>query len=118
MGGCLAMHTGFHVNQRLAGVFACSSFLNKGSIVYDTIKANADPHKLPKLLMFHGTRDNLVPLEWARTSWNQLQQLGVEGDFRILQNTFHELKTNELNELREWILKVLPPLENDLGNKL
>lgn len=116
--GCLAMHTGYHLNHQLAGVFACSSFLNTDSIVYQTLKAHNKSTELPKLVMFHGTRDNLVPLEWGRETHTHLQQLGVNGDFKILQNTFHELKSNEMLELKEWILKLLPPLENDLGNKL
>lgn len=118
MGGCLAMHTGYHLNNQLAGVFACSSFLNTNSIVYQTLKSHNKSSDLPKLLMFHGTRDDLVPLEWGRATHDQLQQLGVNGDFKILQNAFHELKTNELLEVKDWILKLLPPLENDLGNKL
>lgn len=118
MGGCLAMHAGYLLNHQLAGVFACSSFLNKGSIVYETLKKFHGSSNLPSLLMFHGNRDTLVPLEWGRTSYDQLQQLGVKGDFRVLNNTLHELKTNELNELKEWILKLLPPLQDDAGAKL
>lgn len=55
MGGCLAMHTGFHLNPNLAGVFACSAFLNEGSIVYDSLEQRKGA-QLPKLKMFHGGR--------------------------------------------------------------
>lgn len=55
MGGALALHTGYHLNQKLGGVFAMSSFLNNNSIVYDSIK-NSTERTLPKLLMFHGDR--------------------------------------------------------------
>lgn len=55
MGGALALHTGYHLNQELGGVFAMSSFLNQNSIVYDSIK-NSKSNRLPKLLMFHGDR--------------------------------------------------------------
>lgn len=63
MGGALALHSGFHVNQDLAGVFACSSFLNDDSIVFEMLqkrKTQQSSSRLPKLLMFHGDRDNLV----------------------------------------------------------
>lgn len=63
MGGALALHSGFHVNQNLAGIFACSSFLNDDSIVFETLrnrKTQHDSSPLPTLLMFHGDRDNLV----------------------------------------------------------
>lgn len=55
MGGALALHTGYHLNQDLAGVFAMSSFLNNNSIVYDSIR-NSKTKSYPKLLMFHGDR--------------------------------------------------------------
>lgn len=64
MGGALAMHTGFHINQSLAGVFAISSFLNRGSIVYDSLKNRTNSLKpLPNFLMFHGERSvEIFPL--------------------------------------------------------
>lgn len=68
MGGALSLHTGYHVNQDLAGVFACSSFLNDNSIVFETLRNrrnHTNPKPLPKLLMYHGERDSLVPLSWG-----------------------------------------------------
>lgn len=121
MGGALALHSGFCVNQELAGIFACSSFLNDDSIVFETLRIrksqqNSDP--LPKLLMFHGDRDNLVPLSWGQETFDELVQLGVDGEFKPLKNTLHELKASELRDLYEWILKQLPPLDSDIVNKL
>lgn len=55
MGGCLAMHTGFHLNQNLGGVFALSAFLNNESVVYESLEG-ADTSTLPKLKFFHGER--------------------------------------------------------------
>jgi phospholipase/carboxylesterase len=55
MGGCLAMHTGFHLNQDIGGVFALSAFLNQDSIVYESLEAS-DVNSLPKLRFFHGER--------------------------------------------------------------
>uniref|UniRef100_A0A1L8DYZ4 palmitoyl-protein hydrolase n=1 Tax=Nyssomyia neivai TaxID=330878 RepID=A0A1L8DYZ4_9DIPT len=120
MGGALALHTGYHVNQGLAGVFAISSFLNKGSIVYDSLAnpSSTTPKVLPPLLMFHGERDTLVPLKWGNESFRNLQELGVKGTFIPVRNTMHELKKSELLQLQEWILTILPPIETDLTNKL
>lgn len=55
MGGCLAMHTGFHLNQSLGGVFALSAFLNNNSVVYETLDG-LKGQSLPKLKTFHGDR--------------------------------------------------------------
>lgn len=121
MGGALALHSGFHVNQELAGIFACSSFLNDNSLVFETLstkKTLENPGPLPKLLMFHGDRDNLVPLSWGKESFDELVQLGVDGQFKPLKNTLHELKANELRDAHEWIVEQLPPLDSDIVNKL
>lgn len=55
MGGSLALHTGYHLNQNIAGVFALSTFLNAQSIVYDSLEGK-NSSQLPKLKMFHGER--------------------------------------------------------------
>lgn len=55
MGGCLAMHAGFHLNQSLGGVFALSAFLNSNSVVYESIEASKTS-SLPRLRTFHGER--------------------------------------------------------------
>jgi phospholipase/carboxylesterase len=56
MGGALALHTGFHLNQSLGGVFALSAFLNNNSIVYESLDAHKSNQSLPKIKMFHGAR--------------------------------------------------------------
>lgn len=117
MGGALALHSGFHVNPELAGIFTCSSFLNDGSIVYDTLKARQNQQN-PKLLMYHGERDSLVPISWGKETYEELSSLGVSAEFKPLKNALHELKAAELLEIQEWILKLLPPLESDITNKL
>lgn len=56
MGGCLAMHTGYHLNRNLGGIFALSTFLNNQSIVFESLDNKAADEKLPPLKMFHGDR--------------------------------------------------------------
>uniref|UniRef100_A0A1A9ZM90 palmitoyl-protein hydrolase n=1 Tax=Glossina pallidipes TaxID=7398 RepID=A0A1A9ZM90_GLOPL len=114
MGGALALHSGYHLNTDLGGVFACSSFLNHDSIVYESLRNRTTPGTpLPELLMFHGDRDNLVPSEWGKESFDNLVKLGVEGSFNILPNTLHELKKRELLDIQEWILTKLPALDDN-----
>ncbi|XP_034487794.1 lysophospholipase-like protein 1 [Drosophila innubila] len=119
MGGALALHTGYHLNTDLAGVFAHSSFLNRQSVVYESLTNRKEPiDTLPELHMFHGERDTLVPMEWGRETWESLKKLGVSGTFTPLKNTLHELKNKSLLDLEEWILQKLPPLKNEVQNKL
>ncbi|XP_002016729.2 lysophospholipase-like protein 1 [Drosophila persimilis] len=117
MGGALALHTGYHLNAGLAGVFAHSSFLNRSSIVYESLQSRSH-HHLPELRMFHGEGDTLVPLEWGLETFKSLQILGVNGTFQPMKNTLHELKKSSLLDLESWILEKLPPLENNVQNKL
>lgn len=63
-------------------------------------------------------RDTLVPPEWGRRTFDELQKRGIQGDYTSLKNTLHELKKSELLELEKWMSTVLPPLESDLQNKL
>lgn len=111
MGGALAMHIGYHLNRQLAGVFACSSFVNRDSVVYETLQSIRDTgdELLPELHMFHGTNDQLVPLKWSEESYRKLVQFGVKGNFTVLPDTEHELKRQELLSINEFILSKLPP---------
>lgn len=138
MGGALALHTCFHLNQELGGVFALSAFLNNNSVVYESLESRT-ANDLPKLRAFHGgrwinqprncvrtnllipfqpRRDSLVLPEWGRKTFDELTRRGVKGDYTELKNTLHELKKNEMIELEKWIQEVVPPLESDLQNKL
>lgn len=110
MGGALALHTAYHLNTDVGGVFACSAFLNRDSIVYESLKNRTKPgNPLPELIMWHGGRDTLVPIEWGQETLQELTKLGVSGELFPLKGTLHELKKRELLDLQEWILKKLPP---------
>uniref|UniRef100_U5EXF5 palmitoyl-protein hydrolase n=1 Tax=Corethrella appendiculata TaxID=1370023 RepID=U5EXF5_9DIPT len=119
MGGALALHTGYHLflnQQQLGGIFACSSFLNRTSIVYESLSTASSDTKLPKLLMFHGDRDTLVPLKWGETTFQELRNSGVSGDFITLKNTLHELKKRQILQLCDWIQEIVPENENKPAN--
>lgn len=119
MGGAVALHTGYHLNPDLAGIFTHSSFLNRKSVVYESIQNRKLTNgTLPELCMFHGERDTLVPLEWGQETFETLKDLGVTGTFTPLKNTLHELKIKSLLEIEQWILTKLPDLEEKVPHKL
>lgn len=121
MGGALALHSGYHLYQNLAGIFACSSFLSDDSTVFETLqtqKPQSHSCRLPKMLMFHGESDSYVPVSWGKETFDELAQLGVDGEFKPLKNTNHELKAKELRDIHQWVLKRLPPLDSDVDHKL
>lgn len=110
MGGALSLHAGLRFHPGIGGIFACSSFLNEGSSVYSTLAQRKAKAALapPKLLMFHGNRDSLVPISWGKQTHGQLRALGVAAEFKELNNTMHELKAAELTEIQDWISTLLP----------
>lgn len=120
MGGAMALHSAYHLRPELRACFALSSFLNDGSIVYDSLRsAESKPSTSADLLMFHGDRDDLVQLDWGRKTFEALRQLGVRGEFVVTKNTLHELKRAQMLRLQEWIGALLPPAEQPLlANKL
>ncbi|XP_053695463.1 lysophospholipase-like protein 1 [Sabethes cyaneus] len=113
MGGALSLHTAYHLNRDLLGVFAISSFLNTGSIVYDSLECVTAEEKIPELLMFHGEKDELVPIEWGQTTFNELTKLGVRGKFVPHRSAYHEIKKDQLEQVIEWVNKLIPEPRED-----
>lgn len=105
MGGALALHTGYRLNTELAGVFAHSAFLNRESIVYESLEGKS---MHPELCMFHGTSDDIVAYKWGLDTFDKLQNLGVSGTFTTLDNAAHELMESSMLDVERWILKKLP----------
>ena len=57
----------------------------------------------------HGTSDPLIPLALAQSTANLLKQKGFSQlDFRTYPGVQHSISTEELQDLRAFILKVLP----------
>ncbi|XP_032674535.1 lysophospholipase-like protein 1 [Odontomachus brunneus] len=106
MGGALALHLAYRYKTGIAGCFAMSSFLNKGSIVYEHLKAN--PENRVPLLQYHGTADTLVPVEWGEETAKNLRELGVNVKFVSLQDMDHELNRPEVQGWKDWLLHILP----------
>ncbi|XP_048391952.2 lysophospholipase-like protein 1 isoform X1 [Stegostoma tigrinum] len=109
MGGTMAMHLAYRFHQQVAGVFALSSFLNKDSIVYQAIQNSKT--SMPELFQCHGKNDHLVLYEWGKESCLGLQSLGVKATFKTFPNLYHELCKSELEQLKSWILRKLPNVE-------
>lgn len=107
MGGGLALHLAYRYRTAVAGCFAMSSFLNKGSIVYEHLKKNPDHNKVP-LAQYHGTADGLIPIEWGEETAETLKDLGVNVKFTSLQNVDHELSREEIQSWKDWVLDILP----------
>ncbi|XP_014210293.1 lysophospholipase-like protein 1 [Copidosoma floridanum] len=113
MGGCLATHLAYRVNRSLAGCIVMSSFLNVGSSVYETLTSQdaINESKWPQLLQFHGTADKIVPLDWGKKTFDNLQKHGVQGTFVPIEGADHEIVQNELSYIKDWLSNLFPVIE-------
>ncbi len=66
------------------------------------------PEKLPPLFQAHGDVDEMVPLPWGRNTFDELKDMGVKGEFHVIEHTYHEIKGREIDLLFDWITKTVP----------
>jgi len=104
-GGAIALFAGLRESARLAGVLALSTYLP----LADLLAAEAHPaNAAVPILMAHGTNDSMVPLALADGSRALLLERGYDLDFRTYPMP-HSLCAQEVADIREWLLRVLPP---------
>lgn len=63
---------------------------------------------MPPLIQIHGEADDLVDIEWARETFNRLKELGVQGEFHVMQRLGHSINKRGMILIKEWIEKHLP----------
>ncbi|XP_036395610.1 lysophospholipase-like protein 1 [Megalops cyprinoides] len=108
MGGAMALHLACRYHPEVAGVFALSSFLNKDSVVYQAVQ-DRKGQCLPELFQCHGTADELVFHQWGEETGALLREAGMAVSFHSFPDLYHQMCRPELDLLRSWILKKLPP---------
>ncbi|KAF7642426.1 hypothetical protein LDENG_00258140 [Lucifuga dentata] len=110
MGGAMALHLACRYHPDVAGVFALSSFLNKDSVAFQTVAETVKAgNHLPELFQCHGTSDDLVLHQWGEDTSGLLRKAGMTATFHSLPGLHHQLSQPEMELLRSWILKKLPP---------
>ncbi|XP_051263315.1 lysophospholipase-like protein 1 isoform X1 [Dicentrarchus labrax] len=110
MGGAMALHLVCRYHPDIAGVFALSSFLNKDSVAFQAVEERFRAGlPLPELFQCHGTSDDLVLHQWGEDTSVLLKKAGMNTTFHSLPGLHHQLSQPEMEMLRSWILKRLPP---------
>jgi len=103
-GGAVALFTALRWSERLAGVAALSCYLPlSGRLPAEAHPANT---ALP-VFMAHGTADPVVPLQLAEAARDLLTAMGHD----LAWHTYpmqHGVCQQEVGDLREWLLGVLP----------
>lgn len=103
-GGAIALHAGLRHGERIGGILALSTYLPlRGSLAAEAAAANRD---VP-VLMCHGTRDQVIALQFALTSRDALLQAGHAVTWRQYAMG-HELCGPEILEVAAWLRARLP----------
>ncbi len=104
-GGALALHTGLREPARLAGLIALSCYLPLASkLAQQAHPANA---AIP-IFMAHGSYDPVVPFAFGERSRDALRARGYDVEWHAYPMP-HSVCPEEIAELRDWLLRVLPP---------
>lgn len=90
-GGGVALTVYMRSNERLAGVIGLSTYL---PLAFTYPDAQSSTNKDVPLLMVHGSKDDVVEIEWARASVDKMKQSGRSVDFKVIEGAPHVLGTS------------------------
>jgi phospholipase/carboxylesterase len=108
-GGAIALHTALRFPRRLAGLIALSTWLPLAQAFRVEIAAAPDvvSRELP-IFMAHGSYDPVLPLELGKISKEALEHAGFTVEWHEYPMA-HAVCPEEIDALRQWLHKVLPP---------
>lgn len=104
-GGAMALYTGLQLSHRLAGIAALSAYLPRPAHVSVTPEALDTP-----VLQCHGRDDTMVRFSAAQQTEEFLKSSGIRSRiFNAYDDLGHALDDEEVQDLRDWMLEVMPP---------
>jgi phospholipase/carboxylesterase len=104
-GGAMALFTALRWPERLGGVVALSCYLPLAA----TLPAEAHPaNAATPVFMAHGTLDPIVPPALGEGSRDALRARGYDVEWHTYPMP-HSVCAPEVDDLRGWLLRVLPP---------
>jgi phospholipase/carboxylesterase len=88
--------------QRVTGVIAQSGYLPHDA----GLNINEEGLKNKPFLLTHGVRDSMLPVEWARRSYDTLRSLGTDVEYYEF-NMEHQVTAESLDMISKWLEKRL-----------
>ena len=102
-GGAVALHTYLHGNTDIGGVIALSTYLPMSHLCEQLVPSNIpDKH----IFMAHGESDEILTLDVAERSRTVLGAIGAEIEWHQYPMA-HNLCTQEVADLRQWLIRRL-----------
>jgi len=102
-GGAIALYTGLHLSQQVAGIVALSTYL---PLRKDSNNELGTTKNLP-IFMAHGIFDTVIPSEVGRASAEHLVDCGYSVTWHEYPMP-HTLCADEIEDIRAFLLDVLP----------
>lgn len=102
-GGAVALYAGLTSDRPLAGVLALSAYLPLGDQLNES---NTRAVNVPSVFMAHGEYDSVIPISYARDSWQKLKGLGLSVDWNVYP-VEHNMSADEIFAIREWLIERL-----------
>ena len=99
-GGATALFTGMRRSVDLAGILSVAGWL--------PTEAADDAVPGAPVLLLHGDSDDVVPLSSARESYSRLLRAEPPAVLKTYGGTGHTMAPESVNDVREWLLAVLP----------
>lgn len=102
-GGAMALHCGLRYSQTLGGILVLSGFLTLADKL--SIEKNSANQNTP-ILMLHGKADSIVPIAWARQSFDYLKKLGLNAEWKSYPMD-HAVCGEETQDIAGWLKEIL-----------
>ena len=100
-GAALSAGAGLYLKSKIDGVISIAGFIREDSIKLMGIKPNND---YSPLLIMHGNKDEIVPIESGIELKNICSELGQEVEF-ITYDENHKIPVSAMKIIRNFILK-------------
>ena len=111
-GGAISIFAGITSPLKLGGIIGMSTYLLlslKLESAYLPSPVSSAVNAQTPILMCHGNADPVVPFELGKMSRDHLQKLNFSVDWKEYAGMPHTAFPDELDDVEEYLAKVLPP---------
>jgi len=113
-GGAMSLFTGITSKEKLGAIFGLSCYMPFSNKIQEHLPESF-PNRQTPVFMAHGDADQVVKFDMGSKSADFLKGLGVSVDFRTYPGMGHSADPGEIQDLQNFLERVIPA-EEDLGS--
>jgi predicted esterase len=106
----MSLYSGLTYQKKLGGIFGLSCYMLLQGTIKDKIAASGGVNNSTAIFMGHGDADNVVRYEWGQKTADKLKEWGHDVEFRMYKDLAHNADPQEIDDLENFLNKVIPPL--------